>query len=167
MGFRVFNKDIREFFLRLVSETLKTREEKATYRSDMIQFLMEARKGSATSDDQNEVIDTGFATIAESDQQVKRKVQPKREITDVDITAQALVFFLAGFETVSTTMCFMAYELAVNQDIQDKLYDEIRVVTRECNGKLTYEDIMKMKYLDTVISGERYFYSINKHFPCK
>lgn len=72
----------------------------------------------------------------------------------MDIAAQAMVFFFAGFESVTSTMAFMAYELAINPDIQIKLRDEIEATSEEYNGKITYEAIMKMKYLDMVVTGK-------------
>jgi len=75
------------------------------------------------------------------------------EWEDDDLTAQCLLFFFAGFDTVSVLMCFMAHELAVNPDIQDRLYEEVQAVKEELNGKpLTYEILQKMKYLDMVVS---------------
>ena len=120
----------------------------------MIQLLLEAQKGKGGVSEQVEV-DTGFATVEEFDLNTNRNVA-KREITDLDITAQAMLFFVAGFETVSTAMAFLCYELAINPNVQDKLHDEVQETFRECNGKLTYEKLMKMKYLDMVISGTVY-----------
>lgn len=77
----------------------------------------------------------------------------KAEITDDDITAQALLFFFGGFETSATLMCLTSYELAVNPDIQDRLREEIDSTFQKYNGKLTYEALMGMKYLDMVVSG--------------
>lgn len=74
-------------------------------------------------------------------------------LTDEDITSQALLFFLAGFETSSTLLCFVSYELALNMDVQQKLQEEIDRTLKECDGKISYETIQKMKYLDMVISG--------------
>jgi cytochrome P450 family 9 len=46
---------------------------------------------------------------------------------------------------------FMAYELAVNPDIQQKLFDETEQTDAELNGKLpSYDQIQKMKYMDQV-----------------
>lgn len=50
-------------------------------------------------------------------------------------------------------MAFMAYELAVNPEIQDRLRAEMEETNQECDGKITYEALMKMKYLDMIISG--------------
>jgi cytochrome P450 len=73
------------------------------------------------------------------------------------LAAQAFVFFLAGFETSSTTMTFCLYELSLHQDIQDRLREEIDVVLQKHEGKLAYEGIQEMKYLDKVVSGKTHF----------
>lgn len=70
-----------------------------------------------------------------------------------DITAQCLVFFLAGFDTVSSTVYFMAYRLAINQEVQYKLHQEIESVEETLNGgTLSYEHIQKMTYMDMVLT---------------
>lgn len=73
-------------------------------------------------------------------------------LTDLDITAQSFLFFFAGFETVSVAMCFSIYELTINPDIQKRLQDEIDETLASCNGKVTYDAIMKMKYIEMVVS---------------
>lgn len=48
----------------------------------------------------------------------------------------------------------MANELAQNEDVQRKLQNEIDETIENLDGKeLTYDALMKMKYLDMVISG--------------
>lgn len=60
---------------------------------------------------------------------------------------------MAGFDTVSTLLSFMAHELAINPFIQDTLYKEIYSVEKQLDGApLTYEVIQRMRYLDMVIS---------------
>ncbi|CAG9824140.1 unnamed protein product [Phaedon cochleariae] len=145
----LFEKSVSHFFIDLINDTVKTREEKHIVRPDVIHLLMEARKGIQQKEESN-VPDTGFATVQEAD--LGKAGGAVKEITNLDITAQALIFFFAGFDTVSSLMCFMAYELAVNPDIQTRLRQEIRETLDECNGKLTYEALLKMKYMDMVVS---------------
>lgn len=49
-------------------------------------------------------------------------------------------------------MCLLAHELAINPDIQEKLQQEIDDAFKQSNGKLTYDNIIKMKYLDMVVT---------------
>ncbi|RZC38786.1 p450 domain containing protein, partial [Asbolus verrucosus] len=72
-------------------------------------------------------------------------------LTMNDVAAQSFVFFLAGFETSSTLMTFTLYELARNQDIQQRLRDEINTVLAKHDGKITYDSIQEMKYMNQVI----------------
>ncbi|XP_017770148.1 PREDICTED: cytochrome P450 9e2-like [Nicrophorus vespilloides] len=150
LNIALFKEHVNRFFKNLVKETIKMREDNGIIRPDMINLMMEARKGRLKHEEETNFNETGFATVEESD--IGKMKVKKHEITDDDITAQALIFFFAGFETVSTLMCFMAYELAVNPDIQSKLMKEVDETYAECDGKLTYEKLSTMKYMDMVIS---------------
>ena len=70
----------------------------------------------------------------------------------VDMTAQAFIFFLGGFDSTSNQMCLIAHELAVNPDVQEKLQAEIDAVMDKSNGKPTYEDVNGLPYLDAVFA---------------
>lgn len=80
------------------------------------------------------------------------ELKKTENITDEEIIAQCFVFFVAGFETSSTTMSFAMLELAQHQEIQDKLRDEIRDVIKKNGGDITYESVMEMEYLDKVVN---------------
>jgi len=71
------------------------------------------------------------------------------------LAAQAFVFFLAGFETSSTTMTFCLYELALNPDIQEVLRNEIDTVLKKQSDNISYEAIQEMTYLDKVVAGKK------------
>jgi cytochrome P450 family 6 len=72
------------------------------------------------------------------------------------IAAQAFVFFVAGFETSSTTMTFCLHQLAMNPDIQERLWAEIDTVLQKYGGNINYESIFEMEYLDKVVNGKEH-----------
>ncbi|XP_059612264.1 probable cytochrome P450 9f2 [Phlebotomus argentipes] len=138
-------------FLRtLVTESMKIREQKNIVRPDMINLLMEAKKGKLTHAEKSDKDSAGFATVEESNVGLKTV---RREWSDNEILAQCFLFLLAGFETTSSVLSFTAYEIAVNPDVQEKLFEEIKEIAEELQGKkLSYDILQKMKYMDMVIS---------------
>lgn len=75
-------------------------------------------------------------------------------LSDEEIISQALVFFAAGFETVAATMTFAIYELTVHPEIQKRAQEECVEAFKKSGGKLTYEAINEMKYMDMIVSGK-------------
>ncbi|KAF2902947.1 hypothetical protein ILUMI_03247 [Ignelater luminosus] len=131
LGIRFVPKEVSNYFMRVIRETVEYREKNNVVRKDFMQLLLELK---------NNVLETG------GDYQHDGK-----SLTMDELAAQAFVFLAAGFETSSTTMTFCLYELAVNQDIQDLLREEINFVLERHDGKLSYEAMMEMKYLEQVI----------------
>ena len=72
--------------------------------------------------------------------------------TKEELAAEAFVIFFGGFETSSSLMTFLLYELALNEDIQDRLREEIISGIDENDGKLTYDMLFGFKYLDMVVN---------------
>ena len=68
--------------------------------------------------------------------------------------SQALAFLLAGYETSASTLSFALYELALHPEIQRSVRAEILQVLNKHDGKLTYDIVQDMSYLDRVVSGE-------------
>ncbi|EDW02009.1 GH20137 [Drosophila grimshawi] len=136
---RMIPDDIHEFFMRLVKDTLAYRENENIKRNDFMEMLIELKQKGSFTMDNGEVV-TGL---------------------DVgELAAQVFVFYLAGFETSSSTMSYCLYELAQHTDIQQKLREDIKNVLQQHDGKLTYESIKAMRYLDQVISETLRLYTI-------
>lgn len=64
------------------------------------------------------------------------------------------MFFAAGYETSSNTIAFCLYELALNVELQEKTRRDIHDAIDNGDGKLTYDAVQDMKYLDMVIAGK-------------
>lgn len=146
---KFFDDRVNVFFQDAILDTIKVREAEGIIRHDMINLLIQAKKGRLTHENSDERVTDGFATVEES--QIG-KTNVKRKWDDDDLAAQCFIFFLAGFETVATAMSFMAHELAVNPDVQQKLFEEIAKTETDLNGKsVTYEKLQNMKYMDQVV----------------
>lgn len=146
----IFDGWCSNYFRSLVLDTMETRDKQGIHRPDMINLLMQVRKGKYAQNNEERTDDDGFATVDES-QTGKRLVQ--REWTDDELIAQCFIFFLAGFESTSNTMAAMAYEISINPSIQDCLYQEIKEAKSKLNGQpIDYDSLQKMKYLDQVVS---------------
>lgn len=71
------------------------------------------------------------------------------------MVAQAITFFMAGFETTSNLVGFALYELSLRQDCQDELRKEIfEAFPDDDTDFITFDKIQQMKFLDMVIAGE-------------
>lgn len=79
-------------------------------------------------------------------------ISDKDPLSIADAAAQAFVFFLAGFETSSSTSTYALLELAMNPDVQEKLQREIDKFAEKPDG-LTYDSLTEMEYLDMVFNG--------------
>ena len=46
---------------------------------------------------------------------------PQAPLNEKIITAQGIIFFVAGFETTAHTLSTLSYNLAMNPDVQEKV----------------------------------------------
>ena len=132
LGLKLTQNDVSEFFLKSIRETVDYREANDIQRNDFMNLLLQIKNKGKINDDTGASIGT---------------------LSFNELAAQCFLFFLAGFETSSTTMTFALYELALNPDIQEKLRQEIKTVLKKHDDKLTYEAMLDIKYLQMVIDG--------------
>jgi hypothetical protein len=63
-------------------------------------------------------------------------------------------------------MAFCLYELSLHQDTQERLREEIDAVLKKHDGKITYEAIQEMEYLDKAVAGKAFLPLANSsNFP--
>jgi cytochrome P450 family 9 len=141
---------VSEYFTEVIRKNFYSREQNKIVRNDVIHLLMQLKKGQLERPAEEKPNDAGFATVEESE---LGKQLVNRKWSETELIAQCFVFFLAGFSTTSELLSFLSYELALNPEIQQRLYEEILDMNGKLNGDaLTYEGVQKMKYLDMVIS---------------
>lgn len=119
-------KEVSEFFLKTISETVRYRETTNYRRSDYMQLLID----------------------------LKNNPDPAVSLSLDELAAEAYVFFVGGVETSSTTFTYLMYEVAMDEGIQEKLRVEVNSVLKEYDGQITYESLSKMNYMQQVIDGK-------------
>lgn len=138
-------KSVSKFFKSMALDTMNARAEQKIFRPDMINLLMNVRKGVAGGEETKDNVSEESSEIGDGN--------GRHLWSDGEIAAQCFLFFIAGYNTTSTSLMFTAYELALNQHVQTRLYEEIVETETELNGKpIDYNRILQLKYLDQVIS---------------
>lgn len=156
LGLQLVSKETADFFQHVVIDVMNERDRKNISRPDVIQLMLEAKKGHLQVKENEEADDKeldGFA--AHEELSLKSNVKNRKEIVDDDEywLAQGFIFFLAGFDTTSNLLQSITFHLSKNPDIQEELYREISEVAATLDGKpVTYEALHRMTYLDMVIS---------------
>ncbi|XP_067627256.1 cytochrome P450 6a9-like [Eurosta solidaginis] len=134
----IMPQDITDFFLRVVRQNVEYRERNCVHANDFMSILMDLNKGKHLKSENDQL----------------------RALSVSEMTAQAFVFFVAGFETSATTMAFALYELALQQDIQNRLRLEIEETIKQHNDDFTYECMEDMQYMKQVLAETQRKYPI-------
>jgi len=158
-GLKMIDPEVNDFFMGAIKSQIHYRQKNNVKGNDFIQLMMEAREGTLKTDDEGEM------DAFEKDAVVKQQgggggdsAKMSELLNDDGIVANAALFILAGFESTQGLLLFVAYNLALHQDIQDKLRAEIEKVLEESGGRFNYDAIAKLYYLDMVINETlRYF----------
>nr|ACG68822.1 cytochrome P450 [Anopheles funestus] len=137
IGVKLTDEGVERFFLQVVRDTVQYREMNNVQRNDFMNLLLQIKN-------------KGY--LDERDIGANDNLKGETAMTLNELAAQVFVFFLAGFETSSTTMNFCLYELAKNPDIQERLREEIERGVEDHGGQVTYEMVMNNQYLDNVIN---------------
>ncbi|KAK9685126.1 Cytochrome P450 [Popillia japonica] len=130
----IFPSEVSNFFKNAVQDTIAFREKNKVTRNDFLQLLIKMLKGEMLEEQPLEVTD-----------------EKESPLTLNEATAQAFIFFLAGFETTSTSMGFTILELATNQDIQEKARKEVMETLKMFDGKVTHDAIVNLPYMEKIL----------------
>ncbi|XP_031618769.1 cytochrome P450 6a9-like [Contarinia nasturtii] len=125
LGIKTIRDEVSTFFIDVVRNTIGYREKNNIQRNDFMDLLIKLKNENNDGD-------------------------VSKGLTVNQIAAQSFLFFVAGYETSSTTMLFTLYELALNQDVQKKVRHEIQNAMRK-HGEFTYEMMMDIPYLEQTI----------------
>lgn len=136
LGLGDMPKFISDYFVGLVRSTIESREQSKEVRHDVMQMLLQLRNTGSLENDSWTAADnkttTPFLSIEEC-------------------AANAFLFYVAGSESSSSSICFCLFELSREQDHLKTVQEEIDRVLEAHNGEITYEALASMKFLDKCV----------------
>nr|WKF18919.1 cytochrome P450 [Tuta absoluta] len=121
LNLKTYSPDVEHFITSTITQVLNERRKTGVVRNDIIQQMLNVQK-----------TETNF------------------QITDELIISNSFIFMLAGLETSATTLSFCLYQLAKDQDLQERLRKEIQECLSKHDG-LTYDAVSEMKFTSLTI----------------
>lgn len=138
----------QEFFANIIKNSIKVRKESKVKMNDFIDHLIEMGNGL---EKHREEFESEFEKDAALSEKELTKMDDQR-LEDIIIATGMLVFF-AGNDTTSSVMSVVFYFLAQQQDLQEKLYQEIKDAIDENGGSqhLDYNKLHDLKFMEKFI----------------
>lgn len=112
-----------KFLEDVTNEIVARRKAKLDVRDDFIQSMIDHEQNLSNSAGETD-------GLTEVDGK-KLNVSLKKSLTAKEILAQAIMFMAAGYDTTATTLEFVTYNLAMHQEVQDTLLEEIDQVLKK------------------------------------
>ncbi|XKL67046.1 hypothetical protein PGB90_010466 [Kerria lacca] len=126
-NFHEISPKVDTFFFNLLKDTKELRENELITRNDFVQLMLDMRTKELANGEKNVIF------------------------TDEIIASNMFVFFFAGFETISTTLSFCLYEMALNPEIQEKVRNEVERVRESHNGVIDFDSLARLTYMEMVL----------------
>ncbi|CAJ1053984.1 cytochrome P450 3A30-like [Xyrichtys novacula] len=137
LEFSFFPKSVTDFFYAALQKIKSNREaSQQKTRVDFLQLMIDSQKENDPSGAVHE-----------------------KGLSDHEILSQAMIFLFAGYETSSSSLSFLAYNLATNPHVMTKLQQEIDS-TFPNKAPVEYQALMQMEYLDSTINESLRLYPI-------
>lgn len=136
------SKESTEALRKFVSLMIEEKQKKQSKDDDILQMLL----------------DTDCEEGGRRDSGAKGDILGKGAMSLDEMTAQALLFFVAGTDTVMSSMTYATYFLALNPQCQQRVLAEIDAALLEKRG-VTYESLQDMPYLEACIKETMRLYS--------
>ncbi|KAI5745271.1 hypothetical protein M8J76_009651 [Diaphorina citri] len=131
------SRETYSFLNSILRDAVAFRETRSTKRHDFLKLLTDIHAAELSTDVGSNV--------------------SKDSLTESIILSNLFVFLTTGYESTSSTIASVLYELALNQDVQQKVRQEVE----ENMTQWSYNSLSNLKYLDQVISESQRLHPVN------
>uniref|UniRef100_A0A8C5G2G0 Cytochrome P450 3A n=1 Tax=Gouania willdenowi TaxID=441366 RepID=A0A8C5G2G0_GOUWI len=132
LEFAFVASEVTDFFYTALQKIKSNREE--SFRVDPLQLMIDSQKNTDPSN-------------------------KKKGLSDHEILSQAMFFLFASHVATSSSLTFLAYNLATNPEVMKKMQEEIDR-TFPNKAPVDYQTLMQMEYLDCAINESLRLYPV-------
>lgn len=135
---------------------MQRQADNVAHQRDLLQHMIEAKQSSV---DFGTVTSDQLTAADDNDHELKQESQLANGFTrtsravldDDDITQNAFLVLVAGYETTSNTLTLVTHMLVNYPEVQEKVRQELLSVLEQ-DEEITYSTVQKLPYLNCVVS---------------
>lgn len=151
IGLSVISNEMTQYFKGFIKNTFEQRTKNNYQRNDYIQQLIKLKERGSIEIQGNEEED-GYLNFN------GKTPTESIEFTDELLTGQAFQFIVAGHDFVYLNMLYTMFELARDNQIQERVREQVKEVLQRHNG-YTYESVKEMILLEQCIQETMRLYA--------
>ena len=158
------NRYLKQVCMAIVKQRRENGNSGPQNYSDLVQLLLDAghevtEEVTAVPDhESHHGMENDPDAVKSMDAVINNSSNTKKTLTEDEIIANVILFFIAGFETTSTLLNFASFVLTTQPDIQERLYQELKATFDEKGGHFDYETLASHATLDSFICETLRFY---------
>ncbi|XP_049791943.1 probable cytochrome P450 6a14 isoform X3 [Schistocerca nitens] len=133
----ILSRDTYEFFRDVALDILRYRRDNKLCRDDMMNELLKVRLNG-----------------------LKSVQNINTEFSDDSLVAYVFATFGFALEMLASTLSFCLYELSLDTQVQTRARQQVDAALRARGGRLSYEAVQEMTYLDKVLSETLRLYPV-------
>lgn len=138
LGLTLYPNQIYDFFSTVLISVFKKRDYAPSSRQDFVDLVMSLKQNK-------EIIGDTMKSMKD-----RKNEKVTLEVNEELLLALCVLFFVAGYETSSSTLSFSLFELAKNPEAQEKVLKEVDAYLAS-RGSVQYDCITELPFLDQCV----------------
>ncbi|CAG2173396.1 unnamed protein product, partial [Oppiella nova] len=157
----IFDTNVTKFFKDFTLNIIEKRnnESNGVKSVDFLQLMLDSMDREDRVDSEERDDKSGDQINSEKYREIQALKGSDKRLTSDEIIAQCILFFIAGYETTTSTLCLCLHNIAKHPAVQQRLYTEVIEFYRQnSQNDQDYDSLNTLKYLDAVIQETQRLY---------